>query len=222
LDTPERLAAVSLPISCEGRWVKLRPLSRRDYPTFFQWRADVESLHLWSSERRVPTFEEYANELETLLATTITLLILTPRDEPIGFVQAYHLNHSQGWCRFLIYVSPEHRAAGYVLEAPMLFGDYLFSNFNFRKVYADVFEYNDDVLRMLTAGGFVEEGRLKQHIFFGGQFWDLINLALYRRGWEELKERLGFGIFADQQRLGGISINGDQELAVPEEWRRTR
>jgi RimJ/RimL family protein N-acetyltransferase len=208
------IGAQHVAASCEGRWVKLRPLSRHDYPTFFQWRADVESLHLWSSERRVPTLEEYANELENLLATTITFLILTPREEPIGFVQAYHLNHSQGWCRFLIYVAPEHRQSGYVLEAPLLFGDYIFSNFNFRKVYADVFEYNEDVLSMLRRGGFVEEGRLKEHIFFAGQFWDLINLALYRRAWEELRQRLGFSIYADHAHAD-FATNGERQPPLP-------
>lgn len=193
-----------MPISCQGRWVKLRPLSRADYLTFFRWRADIESLHLWSPERRVPTFEEYAEELDRFLNTTVTLLILTGRDEAIGFVQVYHLSYINGWCRFLIYVDQEHRNRGYVLEAVLLFGDYIFSNFNFRKVYADVFEYNRAVLKMLRSAGFVEEGCLKEHVFFDGRFWALYHLALYRHDWERLRDRLGFSLYLTE-RLAGLT-----------------
>ncbi len=207
MNLPER-GSLRPPISCEGRWVKLRPLSRPDFLTLFRWRADIESLHLWSSERRVPSFEEYVEEMERFIPTTVTLLILTKAEEPIGFVQGYHLSHVNGWCRFLIYLTPEHRGKGYPVEALLLFADYGFANFNFRKVYADVFEYNEDVLRMLGAAGFVEEGRLKEHVFFQGRFWDMCHLALYREGWEELKQRLGFSLYAAQADDAGFPGDG--------------
>ncbi len=45
----------------------------------------------------------------------------------------------------------------------------------------------------------MEEGRLKEHVFFAGQHWDLVKFALYRDAWEELKARFARLVFVGQE-----------------------
>lgn len=55
------------PVAFEGRLVKLRPVVRDDYPLIFTWRIDAYSMHLWSPQRRVPSFEEFIPEIEQMI-----------------------------------------------------------------------------------------------------------------------------------------------------------
>ncbi len=87
-----------------------------------------------------------------------------------------------------MYLVPSHRDRIYGGEAVLAFGDYAFSYYKFRKVYAEVFGFNQFVLESLLSHGFVEEGRLLGHTFWNGQFWDLHQLAIYRDQFNAIRE----------------------------------
>jgi len=181
-----------VPASITGRWVLLRAVSREDLPAFFRWRVDVFEMHLWASSKRVPTFEEFATELDQMLRQTITFLTVNKQTgQPIGFVQAYNLNLNEGWCYALVYTAPRYRR-GHGVEAYVGLLDYLFRSFNLRKIYADVFEFNADSMSPLMSAGFVEEGRFRQHVWFEKQYWDVIRFAIYRDDWYRFRERTHF------------------------------
>ena len=178
-------------ITKKSRRVLLRPIGRADYPKFFEWRADADNLHLWSSRRKIPTWEQFVAEFEADLHTTVTLLILRKRNrQPIGFLQAYNLNQADGWTYILEYLVPEARIAGSGAEALLLFGEYLFGYFPLRKLYAEVYEYNDYVLRGLVKAGFSEEGRSLRHVWHGDRYWDLVHLGYFREEWERLRPHI--------------------------------
>ena len=79
------------------------------------------------------------------------------------------------------------------LEAFMLFLDYLFTVFGFRKLYGEVLEFNLTSFRSIIGKIAHEEGRLRDHEYFDGRYWDLVFLAIYREEWEAKRERLGSG-----------------------------
>ena len=43
-----------------------------------------------------------------------------------------------------------------------------------------VYDYNKASKDFLTHAGFAEEGRLKEHRYYGGRYYDMLTLALYR------------------------------------------
>jgi RimJ/RimL family protein N-acetyltransferase len=179
-----------LPTAYTGRSVLLRPMSRHDYGTMLSWRSDMLDLHVWSSSRRIPTLDEFSNEMDSLMRQTITLMALDKNlGLPAGFVQAYNINQADGWCYFLTYLAPDYRRQRLGAEAALAFFDYLFRNFNLRKIYMDVYEFNSGFLSLATdISGFVEEGRFKSHVWYGDRFWDVVRLALYREAWPEFRD----------------------------------
>jgi RimJ/RimL family protein N-acetyltransferase len=177
------------PIAVNGRWINLRPVSSADYRSFLSWRTDVNELHVWTATRRLPTVEEFQEEIEKLLRQSITLLVERREGrEAIGFMQAYNLNAGEGWTFSLGYIQPRYRR-GHGAEAYAWFLDYLFGNFPLRKVYADVYEFNMASMKPLITGGFVEEGCFKEHAWFRDRFWDVFRLAMYRDAWNEFRDR---------------------------------
>lgn len=206
-----------MPPSATGRWVALRPVLPPDYITLYQWAADLRYLFLWSSDRRVLSYQEFVARIERALATTQTYLI-TERDAelPIGFAQAYDMNLAEGWSSILFYIVPEYRKGPHPAEAGLIMFDLLFKYFPLRKLYADIFEYNTDSYDILVShGGFREEARLPNHIWYEYRYWALIKLALYREDYYEWRERTNhiLQVQHDFNSLMDRGLGGDR--AVP-------
>ncbi len=179
-----------LPNALEGRWVTLRGVCRDDYLTLYEWRSDVRSLHLWNLQRRVPPYEEFVAEFERMLPQSIVFLVGDKASShPIGFAQAYNTSGFGGFTHVLLYFVEGARGSRRAGEAGLLFGDYLFGYFNFRKIYGDAFEYNLESIRALDNIGFEEEGRQREHIFYADRFWDLIRYSISREQWREVRDR---------------------------------
>jgi RimJ/RimL family protein N-acetyltransferase len=178
-------------LSAVGRWVSLRPILPQDYNVLYSWAADLRSLYLWSSNRRVPPYQEFVARLESTLRDTQSYLILErAADRPIGFCQAYDMNLIEGWTSFLFFIIEDYRKGPHAAEAGLIAFDLLFKYFPLRKIYADVFEYNEDSYNILVShGGFREEARLPNHIWYESRYWALIKLALYRDDYYEWRER---------------------------------
>lgn len=158
----------------------------------YSWAADLRDLYLWSHDRRVPACHEFVARLEKNLQQTQSYIIGERRTErPIGFCQAYDMNLAEGWCSFLLYVVERYRARPHPAEAGLILLDILFKYFPVRKVYADVFEYNHHSYDILVNhGGFREEARLPNHIWYEDRYWAVIKLALYREDYYEGRKRM--------------------------------
>lgn len=72
---------------------------------------------------------------------------------------------------------------GYGREAVSLLVDYGFRMLNLQRIYLDVHARNERAIRAYRAVGFVEEGRLRRHIWSDGRYDDLIYMGVLREEW---------------------------------------
>jgi RimJ/RimL family protein N-acetyltransferase len=54
-----------------------------------------------------------------------------------------------------------------------------------RRVYLNVNSTNERAMRAYRACGFVEEGRLRQHVWSDGAYIDLVYMGILREEWEQ-------------------------------------
>ena len=150
----------------------------------FAWRSDVGSLHLWSTQRRIISFEQFAAGMEQLLQECV-LFLITERTtgNAVGFVHTYGASPEDGFTHFLLFADEDVRGTGLVVEAAILFGEYLFTFFALRKLYAEVYEFNQFSIATLESAGFTREGVLREHLWFRDRYWDMYQYALYRKDW---------------------------------------
>ncbi len=181
------------PIAAEGPRVILRPVGVEDAALFAKWRSDLDQLPRWAGSRRVLSPAELAADFDRMLAGNMTLIAVSKRTlESFGFVQAYNFAPDLGWAYLLVYYDPGARTPATSLEATYLFGEYLFSAFPLRKLDAEIFEYNDDVLAQLARVGWKEEGRFREHIWYRDRYWALVRVALFREQWNQHREHVKF------------------------------
>ena len=69
---------------------------------------------------------------------------------------------------------------GYGREAVQLLVDYGFRHHNLHKVWLEVHGRNQRAIRAYRACGFVEEGRLRQHVWSDGAYDDLVIMGVLR------------------------------------------
>ncbi len=70
---------------------------------------------------------------------------------------------------------------GYGREAVNLLLDYGFRYHNLRRVILQVHSRNERAIKAYKACGFVEEGRLREHVWSNGRYDDLVLMGLLRK-----------------------------------------
>lgn len=77
---------------------------------------------------------------------------------------------------------------GYGTDALRLLLDYAFRLRNLRRVYLTVNGTNERAIRAYRRCGFVEEGRLRGHVWSDGEYIDLVYMGILRDEWAHLHE----------------------------------
>lgn len=194
-DYPDNVQPVKLR---QGKRVRLRPVGAHDYDFLYFIATAGENSYRWRYRGTTPSPEAFARQLwDGILAQ---YLAMTTQGKPVGLVGLYNTNPFSGYSYIYALSDPSLAGQGRTMEAAILLLDYAFRNWNLRKIYFELPEFNLAQLRSAVGKYLVEEGRLIDHEVFGGRSWDLITLALYREVFVERCSRI----------VDAISTNEDQ------------
>lgn len=180
---PRRLQQTS------GRWVSLYPVGPADYDMLRRAEISDDLGVSWRLSGSTPSPEAYVQSLWA--GVLAQFLVVTNRDSRVlGLVAAYNADLSSGTCYVAFARFDTKDKSPAMVEGIVLFVDHLFSNWTFRKLYGESAGYNLGQLQTPIQRLLVEEGRLRDHVYAGGRYWDLHILALYRSTWDEWRSRL--------------------------------
>lgn len=76
---------------------------------------------------------------------------------------------------------------GYGRDTVRTLLDYAFHLLNLRRVFLAVNGNNDRAIRAYRSCGFVEEGRLRAHVWNNGAYVDLVYMGILREEWKRLR-----------------------------------
>jgi RimJ/RimL family protein N-acetyltransferase len=180
IDYPESIEA---PLQCtQGRWISLRPVRPADYDFIRSAELSDELGLRWRHRGATPSPEAFAH---TLWAGVLTqyLVVANSDNRVLGLVCAYDADLRAGTC-FIGFARFDRRdRSPGLVEGVLLLTDHLFAHWPFRKLYGECLEFNLPEFGAGLGPLLVEEGRLREHMFAGGRYWDLCYLALYRDTW---------------------------------------
>jgi len=180
---PERLGTLPVPRRA-GRWVRLIPATPNYYDFLYSLVADEEVGYRWRFGGSVSAREAFDRTLwNNVLAQFI--VVSSGDGTPLGLVQAYNAELSQGYAYAAQVMSREATGTGVGAEAFYLFAGYLFRVLPLRKLYLDVPEYNLPLVSSRTLP-LRPEGRLREHSYYDGRLWDRAVLAFYRSDYDSI------------------------------------
>ena len=124
-------------------------------------------------------------------------------NQPIGLITLHDVNFQDGYASVsTTKFSIEDRSLK-MMSALVLFLDYAFRNWRFRKLYFEVPEYNMEQFDSTVREYLNVEARLVEHIYTAGRFWDRITLSLFARDWDDVRSHFAVLIGTGEEATGG-------------------
>jgi len=171
-----------------GNTVALRPVEARDYEFLFRLFTAGDHLVRYRLRGVTPSPESFIRFVwEQMLAQFI---VETREGRPIGVVSSFEPDFRNRYVYLAACSTAEFETTGMVLEGVALLASYLFSTFDFRKIYAESLEANYAQFSFGEGRLFEVEGRMKQHEYINGHYQDFVLLAIYREAWREQHRRI--------------------------------
>ncbi len=173
------------------RGIALRRIEEGDMPFLFRLFADPQRSHLWSRNRTVYDEREFHEAWIGWTRDTLGAKVLVERSgQPLGLVFEHGRSLEDGHTRTSTLLEERAVGRGAGVIAVALLERWLFRNLPLRKIYHDVYAYNEAVVRMHRKLGFVEEAVLKGDRYWNGRYWDLHMFALYHDAWPRVHDRI--------------------------------
>jgi acyl carrier protein/RimJ/RimL family protein N-acetyltransferase len=162
-----------------ARHVYLKPITPSDYPFLQMLELAGELAPRWRHRGATPNPDQWAQTLWAgVLAQFMVVGVTT--NKPIGRVVIYQPNFQDRYAYFAaLRFEPSDRSPVMMLGIS-LFLRYVFTYWDFDKLYMEVPEYNLPQFASGLGRFFEIEGRLRGHFRVGGRSWDQLILALYR------------------------------------------
>jgi RimJ/RimL family protein N-acetyltransferase len=175
----ERIAARGADSIWVGDKVQLRAHEPRDADELplYEHSADQRSSSMiMPPQSRVATRKTFEDAAEKRLGTdTVEFSLVIARREDdlmVGGINLHGADRINGTFAYGIWIQPEHKGNGYAAEAVVLVLRFMFDERRFQKCEARVYDYNAASLSLHRNLGFVEEGRLRRHLFLAGDYHD--------------------------------------------------
>ncbi len=169
----------------KGRNVSLRPLERGDLVNCVRWVNDPEIREFIKNNwpMTMQDEEEWFENLGKRKPHDLTLAMVTNDGRHVGNMGLHRIDwRGRVATTGALLGEKELWGKGLGTEAKTLLLHYAFQSLNLRKICSQVIAYNDRSIAYSKKCGYKVEGVLKDHIFRGGQYWDLVQLAVF---WED-------------------------------------
>ncbi|MEA2646681.1 MAG: hypothetical protein QOE92_1764 [Chloroflexota bacterium] len=168
--------------------MRLRPVVESDHDYLYRLAMQPEVGFRWRTQGSSPNPVSFVETLwRDVLVQFISESVAT--GEPVGLVTCFAANMREGWAHVALVADPRWAHTGVVMSPMTLLLNYVFTLWNFRKLYMESAHYNYMNISSGEGRLFHEEGKLKDHMFHNGRYWDLHVLAIYRKDWDKNKDR---------------------------------
>lgn len=163
-------------LGLSGSWIELEPVSEATALDFAEIDAH-RGLNPAMGVQRVGGSSPYAP----------SMLV---RDKKTGRAVGIVENYAQpgATAAFVVFIDPLRGRAGYGTEAICLYLSAVFDG-GARRITAEVLSFNTDMVGILRKVGFPPQARMREHVYIGGRFWDLIIYSFDRKDWDRVITR---------------------------------
>jgi len=170
-----------------GPTTYLRPLDKTDAPTLVSWFNDQEMTRflLWYRPMNVAQEEAFLEKIQASETDLLLGIVTREADRFIGCLGLHEMDLRNRHAVFGICVGDKsYWGKGHGSEATRLILDHAFLTLNLNRVWLQVFEYNPRGIRCYEKIGFRHEGRLRQHVYREGRYWDSLVMGVVRSDWD--------------------------------------
>jgi len=167
-----------------GERVLLRATTREDMHRQWEFENDAE-LHFWDGGTPRPTSLEWimAHHDKSISESNSSSISFAIDIDGVyaGHCGLHQFNETARHCVLSVEIGDsDYQGKGYGREVVNLLLDYAFEHRNMERVWLATHSENERAIRCYRACGFVEEGRLRRHLFLRGHYVDRIIMGILK------------------------------------------
>jgi RimJ/RimL family protein N-acetyltransferase/acyl carrier protein len=162
--------------------------TQRDFDYLLELHASGEHLVRYRLRGVTPSPDSFHRLLWE--GVTAQFVVRSETGSPVGLVSCFGADFRNRHAHLGVVGDPAWHNSGLLIAGAWRFIGYLFSEFDLRKLYAEVLESNFEHLATGAGRLFEVEGRLSRHEYIEGDYQDLFVLALDRDRWREQEHRI--------------------------------
>ncbi|MBI4571236.1 MAG: GNAT family N-acetyltransferase [Chloroflexi bacterium] len=174
----------------EGTMVRLRALEMGDLERDYLWVNDREVTRFISMRYPMSRAEEerwLRDRPGNGYAAGVVLAIETKDGVHIGNLGLHEVNADDRKAALGIVIGDKsYWSNGYGTDAIVTLLRFGFGEMNLHRVLLHVIEFNERAIACYRKCGFQEEGRLRQHRFSQGRYWDVLVMGVLRDEFDAL------------------------------------
>ncbi len=172
-----------------GPRVSLRAIRRDDLPRLWEFNNDLAVELAGGGDPPMPqAFERLVSDFEREWATggrDGAVFAIETGSAMIGACLLHHFNETARTAELGIAIGDkQYWGRGYGREAIGLLLEYAFRYRNLGRVWLWCHAANERGIGAYRACGFVEEGRLRRHVWSNGRYDDAVYMGILRDEWE--------------------------------------
>lgn len=165
--------------------VSLRPIQRADLPQLAAWRNDPEIRQRTREWRPLTDADQEAwYQAISGRARRDYMFMVTVGRRSVGVVGLCGHDTIDATAEISFYLGrPGSRRKGYTTRALRLLIVWGWHSMRLERILAEAYDFNAPSHVVLRSLGFVEEGRLRSHVWKNGQRCDSLMFGLLRKEW---------------------------------------
>lgn len=158
---------------------------RRHLDLLFSWMNDPAEQVMFLTHSNCNSLRDFDGWIHDRLKFFYHefFVVETESSQPIGIVYSYDQKIPDGHCKMAVYIAPEWRC-GFGAMAAVQMLDYLFRYYPLRRIFCDIYSYNQQSLSSTLQCGFEKIGRMKEYRYYNGSYHDLVLLTISRENFE--------------------------------------
>ena len=137
------------------------------------------------------SFQKWLNS--SLVEQMNDFLVFTEGDEFLGIAYTYEFHPLEGHTKMTLAVKKEYISTGIGGIITATFLGHLFKTYALRKVYMNIFDYNNNSIDALKSLGLKEESRLKEYHYYNNNYYDLVIFSVSKSEYELLLNKYAKG-----------------------------
>lgn len=130
------------------------------------------------------SFQKWLNS--SLVDEFNDFMVFTEGGNFIGFAYTYEFHPLDGHTKMTVAIKKEYISSGVGCLIAIKFLNYLFKNYSLRKVYMNVYDYNNNSINAIKSIGLKEESRLKEYHYYDNKFCDVVIFSISKSEYELL------------------------------------
>ncbi|MEM1358773.1 MAG: GNAT family protein [Bacteroidota bacterium] len=170
----------------EGPLVALRGIEPQDAGFFYEWNKEAYTQQhldqIWfpSSLLRQEQWVE-KQSTKSVEDDGYFFVIVDKTGEKVGMIHVHTADKKNGNFSYAVAIIKAQRGKGYATAAIKMVLKYYFTELRYHKASVGIYAFNEASVKLHQKLGFKEEGRLREMVFSGNQYHDLLKYGLLKR-----------------------------------------